>query len=309
MQFKNYYDILGVQKSATADEIKSAFRKLAKQYHPDKNPGNKAAEEKFKEINEAYEVLSDTEKRKKYDNISNGWGRYQNQDFGNVNDWFKNSQYSRTGSNGSNFDFFGQGGASDFFKAFMSGLFDNFGNTTQQTYQQVDNTDLDVELPINLTLEEAYNGCTKKLKSNSKTLQVNIKKGAFTGKILRLKGQGKTSKDRKQKGDLLLTINILPHNLFERYDDDLHINLEVDLYTAIFGGKVSINTINNKKINLTLPKETDSGKIFRIPSMGMPNYDNENKFGDLFVKVLVKLPKNLTNKEIELFEQLSKLRK
>ncbi len=308
MQFKNYYDILGVQKNASADEIKSAFRKLAKQYHPDKNPGNKTAEEKFKEINEAYEVLSDNDKRKKYDNLSNGWGQYQNQDFGNVNDWFRNSQYSRTRTGSSNFDFFGQGGASDFFKAFMSGLFDNSGNP-QQTYEQVDNSVLDIELPIDLSLEEAYSGCTKKLKSNSKTLQVNIKKGVFTGKTLRLKGQGKTSKDRRHKGDLLLNINILPHQTFERFGDDLHINLEVDLYTAIFGGKVSINTINNKKINLTLPKETDSGKIFRIPGMGMPNYDNENKFGDLFVKVLVKLPKNLNTKEIELFEQLSKLRK
>ncbi|MFH0736358.1 MAG: J domain-containing protein [bacterium] len=311
MQFKNYYDVLGVKKDASEEEISKAFRKLAKQFHPDKNPGNKTAEERFKEISEANEVLSDPQKRKKYDNVSNGWEQqYQSKDYSNVNDWFKNSQYGRTkAKNTSNRsgDYFSSGGASDFFKAFMSGIFDQQENNRFE--QENDTTILDVELGLNLSLEEAYTGCEKQIKTKDKILQVTIKKGITTGKKLRLKNQGKVLGKGKARGDLILNVTVLDNAKYTLKDKDLYYNLDVDLYTAIFGGKKTITTLDNKKINITIPKEIDSCKTLRIPKMGMPDYENENKQGDLFVKVLVKLPKNLSKHEIELFEQLAKIRK
>ncbi len=311
MQFKNYYDVLGVKKDATQDEISKAFRKLAKQFHPDKNPGNKAAEDRFKEISEANEVLSDPQKRKKYDNVSNGWGQYQSQDYSNVNDWFKNSQYGRSRARNTNNragDFFSSGGTSDFFKAFMSGIFDQQQEAPKTTFE-TEAANLDVELDIKLSLDEAYTGCTKQIKSNEKLLQVTIKKGITTGKKLRLKKQGRPSGRGKVHGDLILNVTVLDNPKYILKDKDLYYDLEVDLYTAIFGGKKTITTLDNKRINIAIPQGIDSGKTLRIPGMGMPDYENENKKGDLFVKILIKLPKNLTKQELDLFEQLAQLRK
>jgi len=301
MEFKNYYDILGVSKTASDDEIKKAYRKLAKQFHPDKNQGNKAAEEKFKEISEAHEILSDKAKRQKYDNVQNGWGQHQYTNYGGA------GRQRGAGRGRQKEQQEGFSDMSEFFKAFMSGIFDREEDNT--VYPEIDAKSLNVELAINLTLEDVFTGKTKKIKAGEKVYEVNIKKGISTGKKLRLKNMGKQSKNEKKKGDLILDINVLPHSVFERKGDDLYVNLDVDLYTAIFGGKILLNILDSKKINLAIPKEIENGKILRIPEMGLPKYEFEYQYGDLFVKINVKLPKNLTQKELELFKQLSELRK
>lgn len=311
MEFKNYYEILGVDKNASTEDIKKAYRKLAKQYHPDKNPGNKAAEEKFKEITEANEVLSNPEKRKKYDNIASNYNAYQSTGGGSTDDWFRNfasseqgRQYQETGD----FDniFSNLGGFSDFFQAFMGGGGGGY-TSGRRTTRGRSRKGSDYEASMNITLEEAFHGAEKQFTIDGRTIRIKITPGISEGKKLRLKNQG--GQGTSEKGDLYLTIHVQKHPVFERDGDDLRMTAKVDLYTAVLGGKKTIRTIDAKAVNVTIPAGSESGTILRLKGLGMPKFENPSERGDLLVKVAVTLPVNLSEEERKLFTRLAELRK
>ena len=313
MEFKDYYKILSVDKSATKEEISKAFRKLAVKYHPDKNPNNKAAEEKFKEITEAHEVLSDPEKRKKYDALGANWNKYQSTG-GGFEDFFSQFGGARR-STGTTYEFSGDfgdlfggmgGGFSDFFESFFGGRgsqkrtgFDSHGFQSQPA-------GVDVEADLNITLEEAFIGSERQISIEGKKLKIKINPGTQDGQKLRLKGLGRSRTSDGNKGDLYLNIHILRHPFYEIKDGKLFFNLDVDLYTAVLGGKEEIKTLDGKKISINIPEGTESEKILRLKNLGLRKASGR---GDLFVKVHVTIPKNLSGNEKKLFKELSKLRK
>ncbi len=310
MEFKDYYKILGVNKNSTQDDIKKAYRQLAKKYHPDRNPGDKQAEEKFKEISEANEVLSDPEKRKKYDQLGANWKQYQTSGGNNANDWF--SQFNSGGgrssynfSSGNFGDIFGGGGFSDFFESFFGGGFETKNRFSRKSQPRKGK---DFDAVLNITLEEAFSGTEREFSVGGKRLKLKIIPGTEQGKRLRLKGQGGASSSGGEQGDLYITINIDEHPYYKRTGNDLFYNLDVDIYTAILGGKKSIKTLDGKTINIMIPKGTNNGTMLRMKNLGMQIPDKKER-GDLFVKVNLTIPQNLTSEEISLFEKLSKLRK
>lgn len=315
MQYKDYYKTLGVEKNATKEEIQKAYRKLALKYHPDKNPDDKSSEEKFKEITEAHEILSDPEKRKKYDRLGANWKQYERANTGpSQNDWFSNFQQRGNRQqefkfSGNMEDLFGKsgGGFSDFFKAFMGGGFDFGGQTQsqQRTYARKGN---DYESKVAISLEEAHNGTERQISVNGKKLKVKIAPGTEDGKRLRLKNQGGSGSGGAADGDLYLTIRIADHPRFDVEGSDLHMELPIELYTAVLGGKKKLRTIDGKLVSLTIPKGSDSGKVLKMRGQGLRKPGSSSARGDLLVKLKIITPKNLTDEELELFEKLRKLR-
>ena len=311
MEFKDYYKILGVEKSATKDEIKKAYRKLAMKYHPDRNPGNKAAEEKFKEITEAHEVLSDAEKRKKYDTLGANWKQYQSTGSG-FEDFFTQfgGGHRRGGGSfkfsGNMGDLFGNlSGFSDFFDSFFGGGGAGFRDFNKSTMRDQKGQDFSAILYI--PLEEAYNGTSKEILINNKKLRIKLEPGTRDETKLRLKSQGGDAIGRGVKGDLYLTIKIEKHPFYEIEGEDLYYDLDVDFYTAALGGKKRITLINNKTINLEIPEGTDSGKVFRVGKLGLKKSGSGDR-GNLFIRIKVETPKNLNKEEKELIIELQKLR-
>lgn len=308
MDYKDYYKILGVEKSATQDDIKKAYRKLAMKYHPDRNSGNKSAEEKFKEITEANEVLSDPEKRKKYDTLGSNWKQYQNTGGHGFDNFYTNFGDRRGKTNQSGAyefsgdfgDIFGNagGGFSDFFESFFGGA--GFGGRTQQQ-----KTAVDVEANLNITLEDVLNGSEKQISIDGKKIKIKINPGTKEGQKLRLKGMGRSKTADGTKGDLYLNIHILKNPFYEIKDDDLYYNLDIDLYTAVLGGKEKIIMLDGKTISITIPEGTESETTLRLKGLGL---SKEIGRGDLFVKVHVNIPKQLNKEEKELFKKLKTLR-
>lgn len=312
MEFKDYYKILGVDKSATKEEISKAFRKLALKYHPDKNPNDKAAEEKFKEITEAHEVLSDPEKRKKYDQLGANWRQYQTSG-GGFEDFFSQFGGRRSGG-GTTFEYSGDfgdifGGTSGF-SDFFESLFGQRGGGGSEFFrgQRTAQRGQDFEAVLYISLEEAYNGTTKEVLINGKKLRIRINPGTKDGDKLRLKEQGGASRTGHVSGDLYLTIKITKHPFYEIDGDDLYYDLVIDLYTAVLGGKKKVKLISGKTINLVIPKGTDSGSLFRIGKFGLKKSGFGEERGDLFVRIKVETPKDLSKKEISLFQELAKMR-
>ncbi len=311
MEYKDYYKILGVDKSATQDEIKKAYRKLAMKHHPDRNAGNKSSEEKFKEITEANEVLSDPEKRKKYDTLGSNWNQYQNTGGQGFDNFYTNfGGGTRRPGSGSSYEYSGNindifggmgGGFSDFFESFFGGSGGGFGGRTQQQ-----KTAIDVEANMNVTLEDVFNGSEKQINVEGKKLKIKITPGTKDGQKLRLKGLGRSKTSSGEKGDLFLNIHILQHPFYEIKENDLYYNLDVDLYTAILGGKEAIRTLDGKTISISIPEGTESEKILRLKGLGLIN---ESIRGDLFVNIHVTIPKNLNKEEKELVKKLKTLRK
>jgi curved DNA-binding protein len=329
MEYKDYYKTLGVGKSASKEEIKKAYRKLARQYHPDMNPGDKSAEDKFKEINEAYEVLSDQAKREKYDQFGSSWQQYQRgggrpEDF----DWGRWSAnpggqtYTRSvtpeeleqilgGAFGG--DFGNLGGFSDFFETL-------FGNMTgrasgrRQSSSRAQNAQRiqrgrDVEQSVQISLEDAFHGTTVNLQwEGGRRLEAKIPPGVKTGSKIRLSGQGEASAARGEAGDLYLKIEVLPHTTFTREGDDLHVSVPIDLYSAVLGGQVSVPTLE-QPVKLTVPAGTSNGHVFRLRGLGMPNLKKPSERGNLYATVEVSLPTHLSRQEKELFQKLRELRK
>ncbi|MGE5431350.1 MAG: DnaJ C-terminal domain-containing protein [Syntrophomonadaceae bacterium] len=317
MEFKNYYEILGVEKKATNEEIKKAYRKLAKQYHPDKNPGNKAAEEKFKEITEANEVLSNAEKRQKYDNLSSNYNAYQRTGGGNADDWFRNfassqqgREYQQTGDFDDIFSNLGGGGFSDFFQAFMGGGgAGGFTSAKRGARGRSSRKGSDYEASMNITLEEVFNGSERQFTVDGRTIRIKITPGMKNGQKLRLKNQGAQGPGGGEKGDLYLTLHVQKHSVFDRDGDDLKMTAKVDLYTVVLGGKKSIRTIDGKVVNVSIPAGSEPGTTLRLKGLGMRKYENPSERGDLLVKIDLSIPKNLSEEERNLFTKLAGLRK
>ncbi len=305
MDYKDYYKILGVTKSASTDEIKKAYRKLAVKYHPDKNQGNKKAEELFKEANEANEVLSNPEKRKKYDELGENWKQYENQN-SQGSQGFNRSQYQQRGGQqyrSSGTEGFGDENFSDFFESIFGRGFDGSGGQRQSRAQN----GVDYQAEVELSLEEVYNGTSRLLEVNGEKLQMKFK-GVQDGQKLRIKGKGGQGIGAGARGDIYVGVHIPPHPHFERKGDDLYCEAPVELYTAILGGKALIRTMKGN-IKVDIVKETDNGKTLRLKGMGMPKFGKDNEFGDLYAKVKIIIPKQLTEQEIELFTKLSQIKK
>ena len=310
MDYKDYYKILGVEKTATQDDIKKAYRKLAMKHHPDRNAGNKSSEEKFKEITEANEVLSDPEKRKKYDTLGSNWNQYQHSGGQGFDDFYTHFGGGRRQSTGSTYEYSGNindifgdmggGGFSDFFESFFGGRGSGFGGRTQQQ-----RTAVDVEANMNITLEDVFVGSEKQISVDGKKLKIKINPGTKDGQKLRLKGLGRSKTASGEKGDLYLNIHILQHPFYEIKENDLYYNLDVDLYTAVLGGKENIKTLDGKTISINIPEGTESEKILRLKNLGM---NTDTGRGDLFVNVHVTIPKDLNKEEKELFKKLKILR-
>ena len=314
MEYKDYYQTLGVSKSADQDEIKKAYRKLARQYHPDVNPDDPKAEEKFKEINEAYQVLSDEDKRKKYNQFGSQWKQYQRtggrpEDF----DW---SQWAaRGGAGGPQYRTVSQedleqmfggglGGFSDFFETLFGGMGGVRGsrrparNPSAQTTAQ----GRDIEHPVQISLEEAFQGTTRLLSfEGGRRIEASIPAGVKSGSKVRLSGQG--AEGPRGAGDLYLKVEVQPHATFEREGDDLRIDQPVDFFTALLGGEVKVATVN-KEVKLTVPPESDSGKTFRLKGLGMPVLGQTKKRGDLYVTLQIQVPKGLNAEQKKKFEEL-----
>lgn len=309
MIYKDYYKILGVEKTTTAAEIKKAYRTLANKYHPDKAKGDKAAEDKFKDVNEANEVLSDTVKRKKYDQFGADWKHYEE---GGAQpggfDWSKyasgrGGQTHRTSTNESNATFTDES-VNDLFETLFG---QHSGQRRGSGRRSVAIKGEDLETETTLSLEEAYHGTTRLIQLNSQMIKVTIKPGVADRQMLRIAGKGGGGLSGGPNGDLYLTVKIAPHPEFHRSGNDLHRGLPVELYTALLGGKTQIKTLKGK-VTVNIPKGTPNGKELRLHGLGMPVYAKKNEFGNLLVKVDIVLPEHLSVEEIDLFKTLAALR-
>ncbi len=307
MEYKDYYKILGVERSASDQEIKKAYRKLAMKYHPDRNQGDKLSEDKFKEINEAYQVLSDSSKKSRYDQLGDSYFNYQ-QGGGspggfNWEQWYAAGQPGSGGRRvqvGDIGDLFGgAGGFSDFFRMIFGDLggggFTSTGRSpTRQSQPRA------VEQPIQISLMEAYVGTTRTIQFGNKKLEVKIPKGAKTGTKVRVPA-GSTA---GMEMDILLVVEVLPDQRFERKDTSLYTDVTVDLYTAILGGQVNVNTPGGSVL-LTIPPGTQPGQTFRLASRGMPALKPPAVQGDLFVRVRVTIPKDISEEDKKIFNTLA----
>lgn len=297
MEYKNYYRILGVGKNASQDEIKKAYRKLAREYHPDTNPDNAAAEAKFKEISEAYEVLGDAENRRKYDTLGANWKNYQNyqqQPGGGGGGYYYRSS-SAGGADGA--DDFGNI-FSDFFRTFFGG-----GGGAADPFEP--RSARDQRASYTITLEDAYKGGSHPITYKGKNLNLKLKPGIADNQQLKLKGVA--GEPGGPKADLLLRVKIKPHDVFDREGDDLRTTRVIDLYTAVLGGDVFIQTLDGGTVKVTLPPGTQHEKTIRLKGKGMPRYANPVMHGDLYVKFNVEIPSNLSPKAKDLFGQLAEL--
>lgn len=321
MEYKDYYKTLGVAKEAGDKEIKAAYRKLARKLHPDVNPNDKNAEQRFKEVNEAYEVLSDAEKRKKYDALGANWKEYeQYQRAGGGGPFTWGDAGGARSSGGTTYrtldpeeyeQIFGDlGGASDFFRTFFGGGgfsgAGGFGGGRGTSGVSLRGRDL--EQPVQITLDEAYNGTKRILQKDGKKIEVDIKPGVRTGSRIRLAKQGSPGVGGGPAGDLFLSIEVLPDARFERNGDDLTVQVPVDLYTAVLGGEVAVPTPRGTSLILRIPPETQNGKTFRLANKGMPKLNEANAFGNLYASVRIVLPEKLSSKEREAFQALAELR-
>ncbi len=309
MEYKDYYKVLGVDRKATQDEIKKTFRKLAMKYHPDKNKDNKQAEEKFKEINEAYEVLSDPKKRERYDQLGASYSQWQARG-GSPGNFNWNEWYSGQGARGQQVDMgdFGDifGGFSDFFSAIFGGMPMSGRQTYRQPQSQATPRQANVEQKVTITLEEAYRGTQRVFQIDGRKIEVKIPAGAKTGTKIRMAGAVPTA-GYGQKADLYLVIEILPNLRYSIKGNDLTTEAKIDILTAILGGSVTVNTLSGD-VSLTIPPGTQPGQKFRLAGKGMPNLKNPQTYGDLFVEIKVEIPRKLTEKQRQLFEELKKYR-
>lgn len=304
MEYKDYYKILGVDKKASEADIKKAYRKLAQKYHPDRNPHNKSAHEKFKEINEAYEVLSDAQKRQKYDQLGANYQRWQQYGGQGGFNW---GPYTRPGAGGPRVEYYGDlgdlfGGSGDF-SEFFQNIFG--GDPTMRTQTQArPRRGSDAEQPITITLEEAYHGTTRVIQRGGRRIEATIPPGVDKGSRVRLRGEGQSGVG----GDLILIVDVAPHALFERRGDDLYVDVPVDLYTLLLGGEAHVPTLKGKDVILTIPAETANGKQFRLAGQGMPRMGDAKQKGDLYARIKAVLPQHLSEKEKSLVRELARLR-
>jgi DnaJ-class molecular chaperone len=322
MDFKDYYAVLGVAKTASQKEIKQAFRKLARKHHPDVNPGDRAAEAKFKEINEAHEVLGDPDKRRKYDELGANWRMYEQAGPGGAGPQDPRWQGTFTGGPGGfrtmseeeMRQMFGDGDPfSDFFHTFFGGggASAEFEPRTRGGRGRGARQGRDVEHEIELGLEDALQGTTRRLSlrhdGHARTVDVRIPPGVSDGSRVRITGEGETGSGGGQSGDLYLRIRLAPHPRFERRGRDLHTHVPVPLTKAVLGGEAEVVTLGGKSLRLRIPPFTQNGQVFRLKGHGMPAVGKPDQTGDLYAAVDVRLPRELTAEQRAHFEALSKL--
>jgi len=306
MDFVDYYKTLGVAKNASQEDIKKAYRKLARKFHPDVNPNDKEAHKKFQQINEAHEVLSDAEKRKKYDQYGENWkhadqyeqARQQQQQAGGGFGGFGGGGFGNFGGGEYTYSGGEEGGFSDFFESLFGGA---RGRRSQAKYR---GQDYNAELQLSLT--DAYTTHKQTLTINGKNVRITIPAGVENGQQIKLKGYGSPGANGGPNGDLFITFVITNDTGFRREGNDLYKTEDVDLYTALLGGEKTINTMSGK-IKLKVNPETQNGTKIRLKGKGFPVYKKEGQFGDLYITWEVKLPTNLTQKQKDLFTELSKL--
>jgi curved DNA-binding protein len=294
MTFVDYYKILGINKGATTKDIKAAYRKLARKFHPDLNPNDKDAKKNFQQINEANEVLSDPEKRKKYDQYGKDWKhaeefekakQYQEQSSDS-----RGARYSGTSFNG---DF------SDFFESM-------FGRASgAEKNRQVKYRGEDYNAELHLDLSDAYRTHKQTLTVNAKKIRILIPAGIENGQTIKIAGQGGQGINNGPNGDLFITFSIANHPKFKRLENNLYTSEDLDLYTAVLGGEITIDTLDGK-VKLKVKPETQNGSKIKLKNKGFPVYKNEGHFGDLYITFNIKIPTNLTEKQKELFTELSK---
>ena len=297
MEYKDYYQILGVPRGANASDIKAAYRKLAMQYHPDRNPGNKQAEERFKEINEAYQVLSDSQKRARYDQLGESYSQWQqNGTPGNFN-W--GQWTAQPGAQEVNFDdLFGDGAFSDFFRSIFGGM-----AAGQETRARGGRAAPAIQQPVTISLKEAYSGTTRTLQTGSRHIEVKLPAGARRGTKIRVPAAGQAGADGRLS-DLYLILDVAEDPAFERDGNDLHTQVTIDAFKAILGGEVEVKTLAGKVV-LTIPPGTQPDQVFRLAGRGMPLLKEPGVKGDLFVLVKVQIPKGLDARQKSLLEQAS----
>ncbi|MBN2471785.1 MAG: J domain-containing protein [Anaerolineae bacterium] len=300
--YKDYYEVLGVGRDASQKDIKRTYRKLARKYHPDVNPGDKAAEERFKEINEAHEVLGDEEKRKQYDRLGSQYQQWQRSGGQGSVPW--EDIFQQAGGGGAQYDFSGSDSFMDILNAFFSG---GMGGTRQQARQRTAPVKgRDIEQEVLITLEEAYSGTRRDFNRNGRRLSVNIPPGARTGTRVRVSGKGESGYSGGPPGDLYLVVKVKDHPVYQRDGDDLTRELSLDLFTAVLGGEIEVPTLSGA-VRLKIPPGTQSGQKFRLSSRGMPRLRNQRENGDLYVRMMVQVPKHLNEEQRALFERLASL--
>lgn len=295
MAFIDYYNILGVDKGATDNEIKKAYRKLARKYHPDLNPGDKEAEKKFKEINEANEVLSSPENRKKYDQYGKDWKHAD--EFEKV----KREQQFNRNTYGEASDSFSDSDYSDFFESMFG------GSSSRGKGGNVKFRGQDYNAELHLDLKDVYTSHKRTLTVNGKNIRLTIPAGVKNGQIIKIKGHGGEGLNGGPTGDLYIRFFIENHTKFKLDKDDLYTTVDLDLYKAILGGDITVDTFDGQ-VRLKVKPETQNGTKVKLKGKGFPVYKKEGAFGDLYITYQLMLPTNLTEKEKELFTQLSKLR-
>jgi curved DNA-binding protein len=302
MDYKDYYKILEVDKKASPEEIKKAFRKLAMKWHPDKNKDSKVAEEKFKIINEANEVLGDPEKRKKYDELGENWEHFD-----------QSGRQPHPGAKGQNYysegdsNPFGEGNGSDF-SDFFEQFFRNGAGGGGQSRRAGARTDRDFrggdyQTEMEISLEEAFQGTERIIQLPEEKLRITTRPGAYQDQLLRIKGKGDKGSSAAHRGDLYVRIHVRHHPLFTRKGDDLYSDHSIDLYTAVLGGEVIVKTLAGQ-VKVKIAESTQNGKSIRIKGKGMPVYGRADAYGDLYIRLQVLIPEKLTEKQKELFEQL-----
>ncbi|SUJ17603.1 Curved DNA-binding protein [Sphingobacterium spiritivorum] len=304
MAFVDYYNILGLDKSASQDDIKKAYRKLARKYHPDLNPNDETAKQKFQEINEANEVLTDPEKRKKYDQYGENWKHGEEYEQAQ-------QQYRRNSGGGNPF----AGGGTD--SNAYSGNFDDsqFSDFFEQMFgsrrgggRQSTFKGQDFNAELHLTLQQAYTTHQQTFTVNGQNIRITIHAGVEDGQKIKLKGHGSEGINGGPKGDLYITFTIDKDQRFRREGNDLYTNLDIDLYTAVLGGEATLDTFGGK-VKLKIKPETQNGAKMRLKGKGFPIYRKDDQFGDLYVTINVQIPTQLSEEEKALFKQLAELKK
>lgn len=298
MEFIDYYKVLGLNKSATAAEIKKAYRKLARKLHPDLNPNDKTAQEKFQQLNEANEVLSDPEKRKKYDQYGKDWQHADAFEKAKQEQGSQGFGGQRTYSGGGqNFD---ESQFSDFFESMFGG-----GGGNRRQASQFKGQDLNATLRLNLT--DVLESQKQTISIGEKKIRLTIPAGVEDGQTIKIKGYGGEGMNGGPKGDLLITFEIFNNTRFKRLESDIYSTEEISLYTALLGGEITVETLTGK-VKLNVKPETQNDTKVKLKGKGLPKYKKENQYGNLYITYKIVLPKNLSEKEKELFTELSKLK-
>jgi len=302
MSYIDYYKILGIDKSATANDVKKAYRKLARKYHPDVNPNDKEAEQKFKEINEANEVLSNPENRKKFDAYGKDWKHADDIERAKQQQQYQYSQ-RQGGFEQGGFEGFGDEGFSDFFESMFGGRRTSSGSQGRS----VKFKGQDYNASLHLDLKDVYTTHKRTLTVNGKNIRLTIPAGVENGQVIKIKGHGGEGVNGGPKGDLYITFSIDNHSDFKRNKNDLYTTVQLDLYKALLGGEITVSTFQGK-VKLNVKPGTQSGTKIKLKGKGFPIYKKEENFGDLYITYQITIPTNLTEKEKELFKELSKLR-